>query len=257
MSRFASFAGRIAREAGVRARRLLAGTFVVAAFGAAGFSGHRELGRNGDDGNGRGAASPGAATIAQAPAPSLGEQARTSEATDFQEKVFSHVAGRMRNYDPSVSARVAETVLAESAAAGVEPLLVLAVIHVESTFKPDAKSDHGAVGLMQLKQRTMRDVLERAGLPVLDPNDPVENVRAGVRYLGHLLTAFRNLDTALMAYNAGPTRIRGHLRAGKIPNRYHAYPQKVRTELVKLRDALGTVDAAGSVAAAVMDTSRS
>jgi soluble lytic murein transglycosylase-like protein len=83
----------------------------------------------------------------------------------------------------------------------------------------------------------MRREMERSGLaPAADPRDPVANVQAGVRYLRRLLDAFDGeLDIALMAYNAGPNRIRGHLRQGRIPERFHVYPRKVRGELERLR----------------------
>jgi soluble lytic murein transglycosylase-like protein len=67
----------------------------------------------------------------------------------------------------------------------------------------------------------------------------VTNVRAGVRYLRRLVDAFGDLDVALMAYNAGPNRIGGHLRRGGIPERYFSYPRKVSRELDRLRAAAG------------------
>jgi soluble lytic murein transglycosylase-like protein len=92
---------------------------------------------------------------------------------------------------------------------------------------------------MQLLEPTMRRELERSRLPPADPRDPVANVQAGVRYLRRLVDAFGDMDVALMAYNAGPNRIRGHRRQGGIPERFHVYPQKVRKELERLRLALG------------------
>jgi soluble lytic murein transglycosylase-like protein len=61
------------------------------------------------------------------------------------------------------------------------------------------------------------------------------NVRAGVRYLHRLVKAFGHEDLALMAYNAGPNRILGYLRAGEIPERFRVYPRRVRAELHRLR----------------------
>lgn len=176
----------------------------------------------------------------------VGEHATPPALTDpvaehdrLEARILAHVAVRMPGHPASTHERVAKAVIAESALAGIEPLLVLAVIHVESTFDPDAVSNHGAAGLMQLKKRTMRDVLKRSGLPPADPRDPVANVRAGVRYLGQLKNSFPGLDTALMAYNAGPTRIRSHLRAGTVPRRYRSYPAKVMSEMARLRDEFG------------------
>lgn len=179
---------------------------------------------------------------ASAPAAESAPPALTDPAAEhdrLEARILAHVAGRMPRHLASTHERVAKAVIAESALAGVDPLLVLAVIHVESTFDPDAVSNHGAAGLMQLKNRTMRDVLKRSGLPPADPRDPVANVRAGVRYLGQLKDSFGRLDTALMAYNAGPTRIRSHLRAGTVPRRYRGYPAKVLSEMARLRDEFG------------------
>jgi|Deesub1362A_J573_1020465.scaffolds.fasta_scaffold00042_67 soluble lytic murein transglycosylase len=81
---------------------------------------------------------------------------------------------------------------------GVDPLLVKAVIKVESDFDPWAVSHKGAKGLMQLMPETARHFRVR------DPFDPVENVRAGVHYLKGLLALFRGeLKLAIAAYNAG------------------------------------------------------
>ncbi|HEX7622650.1 MAG TPA: transglycosylase SLT domain-containing protein, partial [Anaeromyxobacteraceae bacterium] len=101
-----------------------------------------------------------------------------------------------------------------------------------------------ARGLMQLLEPTMRRELERSGLAAADPHDPVANVRAGVRYLRRLVDAFGDVDAALMAYNAGPNRIRGHLRRGGIPVRFHVYPQRVHGELQRLRLAAGAAPTA-------------
>ena len=127
---------------------------------------------------------------------------------------------------------------------------MLALIYVESTFDPHAVSSAGAVGLMQLAQPTFRRELARSGLGLRDPRDPVTNVRAGVRYLRRLIDAFGEQDVALMAYNAGPNRIRGHLRRGEIPKRFRVYPHKVNGELERLRWAMGGgASAASSLAA--------
>jgi hypothetical protein len=156
-------------------------------------------------------------------------------------RVHRHVAARMPGVDTAMRRRIAQTVIAEAKHATLDPLLVLAIIHVESSFDPDVVSHAGAVGLMQLREPTFRREFERSrftGDP--DPTDPVTNVRAGVRYLRRLVDAFGgDIDVALMAYNAGPNRIGGHLRRGGIPERYFSYPRKVSRELDRLRAAGG------------------
>ncbi len=130
---------------------------------------------------------------------------------------------------------LARTIVAEAEEARVDPLLVLALIQVESGWDHGARSGRGARGLMQLRGPTLRQELERSGLASHDPDDPVTNVRAGVRYLRRLLNAFGREDVALMAYNAGPNRILGYMREGEIPRRFHVYPRRVGAELRRLR----------------------
>ncbi|WP_242339377.1 MULTISPECIES: lytic transglycosylase domain-containing protein [Anaeromyxobacter] len=134
---------------------------------------------------------------------------------------------------------LARTIVAEAQAARIDPLLVLALIEVESSFDPRALSGAGARGLMQLREPTMRRELQRAGLLHLDLHDPAANVVAGVRYLRRLLDAFGREEVALMAYNAGPNRILGYLREGEIPARFHAYPRRVQALHRKLRRSAG------------------
>lgn len=80
----------------------------------------------------------------------------------------------------------------------VDPELVRAVIKVESDFNSVARSNKGAMGLMQLMPDTAR--LHN----VLDSFNPTENVEGGVRHLRLLLDRFQgNLQLSLAAYNAG------------------------------------------------------
>ncbi len=135
---------------------------------------------------------------------------------------------------------LARTIVGEAEAARIDPLLVLALIQVESSFDPAALSSRGARGLMQLREPTFRRELERHRLAADDPHDPVANVRAGVRYFRRLLDAFGREEVALMAYNAGPNRILGYLREGEIPQRFHAYPRRVKGELRRLRRSMAS-----------------
>ena len=81
----------------------------------------------------------------------------------------------------------------------VNPALVRAVIQAESAWNTRAVSSKGALGLMQLMPSTATE------MGVDDPFDPIQNIRAGVRYLRQLLDRYDgNPELALAAYNAGP-----------------------------------------------------
>jgi hypothetical protein len=147
---------------------------------------------------------------------------------------------RMPELADDVRRELARTIVLESETAHLDPLLVLAVIEVESAYDPAAISFAGAHGLMQLQEATMRREVERAGLPPADPHDPIVNVQAGVRYLRRLVDAF-GPEVALMAYNAGPNRILGYLRDGGIPDRFQIYPRRVNAELRRLRRSVARV----------------
>ncbi|HEX9492699.1 MAG TPA: lytic transglycosylase domain-containing protein [Thermoanaerobaculia bacterium] len=84
----------------------------------------------------------------------------------------------------------------------VDPILVRAVIQVESSFDPKCVSRRGAKGLMQLMPETAKQYR------VLRIFDPEENIRGGVNYLADLQKLFpRDLPRALAAYNAGENAV--------------------------------------------------
>lgn len=94
-------------------------------------------------------------------------------------------------------------ILTQAAIWRVDPLLVAAVVAVESCFRPWAVSRCGARGLMQLLPSTAR------GLGVRDIHDVGDNIRGGVRQLAYLSSRFGRREHVLAAYNAGPARARG------------------------------------------------
>jgi len=164
------------------------------------------------------------------------------------DRVDDHLLLRMPDLPEAPRRDLARTIVREAVDARIDPLLVLALIHVESRWDPAALSDRGARGLMQLREPTLRRELERNGLPLGDPHDPIRNVQAGVRYLRRLLDAFGREEVALMAYNAGPNRILGYLREGEIPQRFKVYPRRVGAELRRLRRSVETLPPAVAAA---------
>ena len=94
-----------------------------------------------------------------------------------------------------------------SAQYGVDPLLVYAVIYNESRFRPDAQSEVGARGLMQMMEDAFEWTkyrLEPESDAVYDDMyDPETNIRYGTYMLSLLLEEFGTVDNALCAYHAG------------------------------------------------------
>jgi soluble lytic murein transglycosylase-like protein len=91
-----------------------------------------------------------------------------------------------------------EIILSVAETHGVDPLLVRALIQVESGDRSRARSRKGAMGLMQLMPATARQYNLR------NPYDPKANIAAGVKHLKSLLDRMGGaVDLALAAYNAG------------------------------------------------------
>ncbi len=94
----------------------------------------------------------------------------------------------------------------------LDPYLVLAIMHAESAFDPEAISSAGAMGLLQVIPSTGEWVLEK-GWVQLEGDirtlllAPQTNIAIGVAYFSYLLKRFNgDIILAICGYNAGPGR---------------------------------------------------
>ncbi len=135
-------------------------------------------------------------------------------------------------------------VMKAAAKHGVDPNLVMAVMHQESGFNPRARSYKGASGLMQLMPATAR----RFGVENI--YDPAQNIDAGTRYLRFLLDTFNgDVELALAGYNAGENAV---VNSGYQVPRYREtqnYVRSISAKYGKTGNGRGRTIAAAKAAA--------
>jgi len=95
----------------------------------------------------------------------------------------------------------------------LDPLLIAAIIRVESNYKHDAISHKGAVGIMQIMPETAGWILEREDFGELTVEDVGMDAQSGIRmgswYVKELDRQFDgSLPLILASYNAGPGKVR-------------------------------------------------
>ena len=108
---------------------------------------------------------------------------------------------------------------------GLDPLLLLAMISVESRFNPFAESALGAKGLMQIIPKYHQDKLDALGgeAVVLDPET---NIRLGAQILQEYVLRAGTLEAALQFYN------------GAASDPSAQYAQKILAERTRLEAAV-------------------
>jgi soluble lytic murein transglycosylase-like protein len=108
---------------------------------------------------------------------------------------------------------------------GLDPLLILAVMAVESRFNPVAESLMGAKGLMQVIPKHHLDkLLEHGGEEAV--LDPMINIALGARILKEYVRRTGSLEAGLQFYN------------GALADPSSQYAQKVFAEKERLQQAM-------------------
>ncbi len=115
------------------------------------------------------------------------------------ELLVRHLAHRYR-IGEAAAARVVDGAYLAGGEVGVDPLLVLAVIGVESSFNPAAESGAGAKGLMQIVPAWHRARLDEYGGEE-QLLDPLVNIAVGTRILNDYIARSTSLEAALQSYN--------------------------------------------------------
>jgi len=147
-----------------------------------------------------------------------------------------------RTIDPQLRRQVASVVVEEARLAGLDPLYVLAVMEVESSFVPEAVSVANARGLLQLRDITIREISKHEELPAKAANEPeaIVHLRLGIRYLAMMHRKYGDPSRALAAWNAGPVAVDRALAAsGEVPRRWLNFARKVQREHRNLQQIFG------------------
>ncbi|MCS7252936.1 MAG: lytic transglycosylase domain-containing protein [Armatimonadota bacterium] len=156
---------------------------------------------------------------------------------EFDEEAVAHAvteyAMRLnRQLKRSLAEEIASALVDAAMRNGVDACLLAAVVARESSFRCDARSPSGAVGLAQLMPQTA------AALGVVDPHDIAQNLDGAARYLATLMRRWCGRDDAvemaLASYRLGPRLI--ELRLG-IPDvaGVASYLDDVLNHYIKLR----------------------
>lgn len=119
------------------------------------------------------------------------------------------------------------------------PAMMLGLIHVESSFRPDVESYAGAVGLMQILPSTAVPLARELGLPWRGKEslrDPKFNLRLGFHYLAYLRSRFNERKKYVTAYNWGPGRV------GEMIERREQLPLGYYNKIQRSQAAFAAVD---------------
>jgi len=118
-----------------------------------------------------------------------------------QARVATTISRRYR-LSPLVADELVRVVDQEGRTDGVDPLLILSVISVESGFNPFAESALGAQGLMQVVPRYNSERLALSDNAMESLFDPVSNIRIGTQSLKSFIASSASLETALQRYGS-------------------------------------------------------
>jgi len=129
-------------------------------------------------------------------------------------KIFEIIDDFQRGFTPKEVQKIGETIFDQSRLFGYDPLLLMALILTESSFRKGEESEMGALGLMQLLPSTGYLLSHKYEMPWKDESslfDPHYNIRMGSYYLFELILKYGDVKKALVAYNIGEYAMEGRI----------------------------------------------
>lgn len=162
-------------------------------------------------------------------------------------RIVNIVSGSNNQLESETIYSIAKSIYEESTKYNFNPLLVSALIKVESNFIIDSVSDSYAFGLCQVRRFIAKELAENLGIKWDGAEntlfDPEKNIKIGLYYLSLLYDDFGDIELALTAYNHGPFRIQELMsQESEIP---YVYADKVLQYYTQYRGF--DIDQAGDV----------
>jgi len=163
-----------------------------------------------------------AATVKLAPAAAVPDSAmQVAWLERALARESDRIAAEYRTQGFPVTTQLAAQIGKAAAEFEIDPAVAFGLVRAESSFRNQATSPVGAVGLTQLMPRTatwMEPGVTRAQL-----RDPETNLRIGFKYLRYLLDKYEGDEKlALLAYNRGPGTVDRALKRGRNPDNGYA-----------------------------------
>ncbi len=134
------------------------------------------------------------------------EQKQKIEELEQKVKILDIIEEYQIGFNDNEVGQLTNVIYDESKKFSIDPLLILAVIIAESSFKRHQESSMGAEGLMQVMPSVGKDVAEKWRIEwpqKLDLNNPGLNIKVGTAYLFQMILKFKDIKKALIAYNMG------------------------------------------------------
>ncbi|HEY7803276.1 MAG TPA: transglycosylase SLT domain-containing protein [Orrella sp.] len=125
--------------------------------------------------------------------------------TEKQMKALEHYIARKYRVAKAVTDRIVESAMVVGAELDINPVLILAVMSVESRFNPYAESGAGAQGLMQIMTRVHTDKFEKFGEGPEDAFHPEVNIRIGAQILYDCIRRRGSVTNGLKCYVGATT----------------------------------------------------
>lgn len=100
----------------------------------------------------------------------------------------------------------------------IEKELIYAMIKTESNFNEGAISNKNAIGLMQIIESTAYEVAKEIEKEITkeDIRNPETNIQLGTKYISNLIKRYKNIELAVVAYNAGIGNVDSWIEEGII-----------------------------------------